>query len=76
MSPSGQTIKFRAEGGGYDDRVISLILGVYAAKVYPIFDVEQAAKAERAEGKTRELTPQDKEIWDEFRREIGAKSDF
>lgn len=78
ISPSGQTVKFRGEGGAHDDRVMALVLAVYAAKVYPVFDVEQASAAERAKGTKNNprISSQDKEIWDEIRAEIGAKSGF
>jgi hypothetical protein len=70
MTPSGQSVKFQGAGGSHDDLVVALFLGVFAAKVYPVFDVEQAVKAERSVSLKPHISLEDQEVWDDLRQEV------
>lgn len=66
---SGLSYRFRGEGGAHDDRVISLALAIYAARVYPeVYDIDLEAKARRAR-KSEELSDDDRQFWSDFRKE-------
>jgi hypothetical protein len=67
VTPSGKSITFQGAPGMADDRVISLMVPVYAAKVFGVYDV--AADARAAQKKAMEaLAPHERAIWDDIRR--------
>lgn len=71
---SGMSYRFRGEGGMHDDRVISVALAVYTARVYPdVYNVDLEIKARRAKRKI-EYDTEDQElvsrgVWREYKRE-------
>jgi hypothetical protein len=73
---SGRTWRFEADGTEHDDRVMSLALGVYAAKTGNIYDFDrdrQLAReiARRAKGEA--LDEHSREFWADVHEEREAK---
>jgi hypothetical protein len=62
-TPSGHSIKFRGESGMPDDRVMSLVFAVYAAKAFGTFDYNLDAKL-KAEAAMKELSGYERSVWE------------
>jgi hypothetical protein len=64
------TVRFRGESGHHDDRVMSLVLAVYAVKAYPeIYDLDTEVKERQSRSKKR-LDSKAKQFWEDIRAEM------
>ena len=62
------TVRFSGQSGMHDDRVMSLVMGVYAGKVHGIYDHQLDIRHAR-EVAMNTLSQQDRELWKGFRTE-------
>ena len=62
--PNGQNVRLRGEGGMNDDRVMSLVLAVYVALAYSLFDFT------RSKMRDTTIPEEDAMIWEGFRQEM------
>lgn len=61
-------VRFNGSSGMHDDRVISLMLAVYAAKAFGIYDHTTDLNRAREEAR-KNLQPHEREVWDSFRKQ-------
>ena len=62
------TVRFGGQSGMHDDRVMSLVMGVYAGKVHGVYDHQLDIRHAR-EAAMESLSQQDRELWKGFRAE-------
>lgn len=62
------TVTFAGQSGMHDDRVISLMLGVYAAKAFGCYNYQLEARLAK-EAAEMTLTQEERDVWRTFRKE-------
>lgn len=65
-------VRFAGESGMHDDRVMSLVMGVYAGKVFGIYDHQLDIKHAHEQA-MRALPQSDREAWKAFRAEMARR---
>jgi hypothetical protein len=68
LAQGGQSYRFSGTTGMHDDRVMSLVLGVYAAKSFPIYDYDKSLRAKRLES-MKTLPADQREVWEAVHKE-------
>lgn len=66
---SGLSVRFRGESGMPDDRVMSLVVGTYAAVAFGLYDFNLAAERAR-EAAATELSQHERDVWSDFRDRV------
>jgi hypothetical protein len=70
-SPTGRTMQFEALSGMADDRVMSLMVPIYAAKIFGLYDYNKAKKAAEEEANAG-VDPVTRDEWKSIRRQLEA----
>jgi hypothetical protein len=70
LAAAGQSYKFQAATGMTDDRVMSLVVAVYAAKAFGVYDFGKDVLRQKKQA-AEKISAQERAVWAELHKQLG-----